>query len=277
MKNIFKYISILLVLLLCACGTENNNVPYSIKDDYQTLIDINEKIGSSLLLPESWEVSDESFYVLDNKIAVYDFMMNEYACSLRASKVLDEDISGLLIDDEAAFNSFNNDYSLNTNNKNIKVGRFVINDTQYAFSMKYKSLDDKIFEDNINAIRQNIFDNELVDTIKNLEGIYYEESGTRAEATVKVLENSVIAIDIIVPKSELAYEEWIVFNSSFNGTKIKYGEYLHLLVEEKDEGEEVTDLEDSSSGYFEVIDEKLYWTGSNDENNSKCVFIKKVS
>ena len=277
MKRIFKYICILLVLLLCACSKQTNNAPLSTKDVYYSTSQVNEVIGSSLMLPEEWEVSDESFYIIDKNIGVYDFKLGDYFCSLRASKILDEDISGVFINNEAAFNSFNNEYSLNTDDKDIKVGRFVIKDIQYTFSMEYKSLINEIFINKIDAIRQNIFYNELADIIYDLEGIYYDDSGTKAEATVKILENSVIAIDIILPKSELAYEEWIIFDSSFNGTKIKYDEYLHLLVEEKDGGEEVTNLEDSNNGYFEVIDDKLYWTGSTDKNNSKCVFIKKVS
>lgn len=277
MKNIFKYICILLVLILCACNCENEEIPATSKDVYHSLNQVNEVIGSSLMLPEGWDVSLESFYVLDKEIGVYDFKLGDYICSLRASKVLDEDISGIILDNEPAFDSFNNEYSLNTNDKDLKVGRFVIKDIQYTFSMEFSSLINEIFEDKINMIRQNIFYNELADIIQDLAGIYYDESGTRSEATVKILENSVISIDIIMPKSELAYEEWIIFNSSFNGSKIKYDEYLHLLVEEKDGSEEVTNLEDSSGGYFEVIDEKIYWTGSSNKDNSKCIFVKKVS
>ena len=276
MKRIIRSVIIAaLIISMSGCHKQHDNYTGMANPmaAYESLSEINNAIGVSLVKLPVANISEESYYLIDNRIAEYDFIANEMTYYFRASRLLNEDISGIYIDGEPAFSDFEETFSINQNDKNYKTCRFVVKDVQYCLSVKDDgAMDYSSFSDLANQARDRVAANAYDEEIKSLEGSYYDRVSSRAHAIVTIVDGR-IAIDIMWSNSSREYEEWIMF-VKYEGDRLTYDEVLHTTVTSSKGKETVTPVEDFGPGYFEIIDSQLYWSGSGEELTSKCIFEK---
>ena len=111
---------------------------------------------------------------------------------------------------------------------------------------------------------------------KSLVGAYQDCVSKRASATIDIIENDKLSIDITWSSSAQEEDKWLIV-AEVNNNKITYDDITHLINNYDNFGNvNSTKLDDYKSGYFEIKENKLYWTGSNNEQTSKCVFEKVV-
>ncbi|MBR2578061.1 MAG: hypothetical protein IKE38_03925 [Erysipelotrichaceae bacterium] len=246
------------------------------KTEYETLEEINETAGTCLVRLPVNGISDERYYMTADDIAEYDFTFNGLSCCFRASKTLNKDISGVRIDGDPAFVDMSEDMSVNFEDKNLKIGRFTVKDVQYSLSfedggnLSYSDFAG-ILADARDTISQIVFSEE----IKGLIGMYYDSYSMRAHAEISLVDNSDLVVDVQWSDSAYEYEEWIMF-VRYDGERLNYDDSIHISVVQTYNGEEAVPYDDGGSGYFEIIDGRLYWTGSGDPNTEQCVFERSA-
>ena len=276
MKRLIK-ITIIAAVMICmtACFNKDENRETVVNPllSYESLSEINNAIGVSLIKLPFSSISDETYYVIGGIIAEYNFIANDYEYCFRASRMLDEDISGIYIDGEPAFSDFSESLSVNQNDDTFKVGRFEVDGVQYSISvMDEGKMDYSSFSEFVEKTRDSVNRNVYSDKMKSLEGSYFDSSSPRFQAEVSVVDDNII-IDVIRANSTKEYEEWVMF-VRYEGDRLVYDEVLHTTITSS-KGEEQTVQEyDYGAGYFEIVDSDLYWTGSGNERTDKCVFEK---
>ena len=92
--------ALLMAITLCACSNTNKqgDEPIGMPNpmvEYNSLEEINEKVGVHLVHPGVMGVSDEKFFVISDKIAEYDFSVAGGKYCFRAASDVSEDISGV--------------------------------------------------------------------------------------------------------------------------------------------------------------------------------------
>ncbi|MBR2577863.1 MAG: hypothetical protein IKE38_02925 [Erysipelotrichaceae bacterium] len=276
MKRIIRFLFVIaLIIPLSACDWKHDNYTgmSNPTEGYGSLSEINNAIGVSLVKLPVANISEEAYYLIDDKIAEYDFIANGIPYYFRASRMLDEDISGIYIDGEPAFSDLDETFSINQDDKHYKTCRFTVKDVQYCLTVKDDgSMEYSVFSDLAAQAREYIATNAYNEEINSLAGSYYDSFSSRAHAIVTVVDGR-IAIDIMWSNSVKEYEEWIMF-VKYEGDKLTYDEVLHTTVTSSKGKETVTPASDYGPGYFEIIDSDLYWTGSGDELTSQCIFEK---
>ena len=279
MKRLLKTLlitSIFLFNVSCSKLTVMIDRAANPKTEYETLEEINEMAGTCLVRLPANGISDEKYYMAADDIAEYDFTFNGLTCCFRASKTLNKDISGVRIDGGPAFKDMSEDMSVNFEDKDLKIGRFVVKDVQYSLSAKDNgnlSYSDfaGILADARDAISQIVFSEE----IKGLIGMYYDSYSMRAHAEISLVDNNDLVVDVQWSNSAYEYEEWIMF-VRYDGQRLIYDDSIHISVVQTYNGEEAIPYDDGGSGYFEITDGKLLWTGSGDPNTENCVFERSV-
>ena len=141
MKKIFKLLIVSLLVFTCACSKQEevdepsmSTIPNPMVE-YDSLSEINEKIGCNLTQPAVMGVTDEAFFVISDSIAQYDFSLNGYEYTFRASKDLESDISGIYVGNSTLFGLFNTTDTVNITGDNVKGYRFFTDDMQYTITV----------------------------------------------------------------------------------------------------------------------------------------------
>lgn len=277
MKKLFTILLTIFCLLnLSACS--NNKIGLANpKVEYNSLDEINEKCNTNLVQLFNTGIISETFFVIDEKIAEYNFSLNGIDYTLRGSKITDQDISGIYGEDGVIFKDLSNPYDIYDGKEN-KAFRFVVDDTQYTLvASNCEQLDIDHFIDiasqmsnlvtGFNSETNNINETDLI-------GSYQDSVSKRAQAQISLNDDGTCSILISWPDTSEQWDEWEI-RATLNNNKLEYNEIRHIKYMSDEEGNvNPIDVNDALPGYFEIKDSKLYWTGSNVENTSSCIFEK---
>lgn len=269
-----KKILCVLVVLLTLCGCSGNSNAKNPVVEYKSLDEISEIAKVTLVSPGVMGKSDERYSVIDKKVAEYDFTLNGYEYTLRGADFINEDISGIYIDGEQAFTSLDEILDYN-DDSTCKVFRFLLGDNQYTLAVKDNGgLDYATFFSQFSDIYFEIIDASTSDEVKQYLGQYYDSTSQRATAEITLADVDKLFVDVIWSNSATEYEEWII-DGEVKDNKISYESISHYTVTVKEDGTTIpNEISDYAPGYFEIKDNKLYWTGSGNTQTSSCVFEK---
>ena len=278
-----KLLTILFSLLfaLCAAGcNKNETVDENVVDggtaianptvSYDSLDEINEKVGVNIIKPGVMGKENEKYYVIADKIAQYDFELNGYEFSIRGAYETDEDISGIY----SEYNTFepNQDFTLYVNDYYLE--RFFDGDRQYTIVLNDpNNMDEESFM-NICMELENIMKWHLDDP---LVGEYGNMTGAKANAYIERAGDTYsVAVDLYLSDNET--KTWIMYDVTKEDNLLKYaGENIsHYVYDEN--GEVVVGEETASNnlGYFTIEDDGVHWTEASEDFLEDCVFAKIV-
>ncbi|MDO4940073.1 MAG: hypothetical protein Q4E33_00075 [Erysipelotrichaceae bacterium] len=278
MKNILK---VVLVSMMCLCLFACSNTVEPEDETisgmsnpmvvYDSLEEINEKVGVKLSIPQDMVTEKESYQIINDEIAEYDFTDEGYQFALRGAKKND-DISGIYINSKMAYDKDDLGF---VEDENFKAYRFFVEENQYVLTVKDNGeISEDDFDIICNSIENEIYKNESCEDTIALIGNYQDSYTQRASATIELAGRDKVLLTITWPNSVEEYEEWGAV-SSCSSNKIRYDSLVHKVI--------VTDAEGNSDvstniveedGFFVIKDGKLYWTGANDETKANCVFEK---
>ena len=282
-----KLLAAALALVLCfgpsACGAEaeeekdviSAGLPNPIVE-YDSLDEINEKIGAALLPPSETDVSEERFSVINNSIAQYVCNFHGLEWIFRAAGFIDEDISGIF----SEYNEFipGQDAGIYTNE--FYLTRFFDGGRQYTI----------VVESPVSADGEELIgEEEFMDVCMELQhiqkmhlddplvGDYQDSVSQRASACVERF-GDVYNVSVNWSSSASEFTCRTMYDAVKDGDRLTYrGEEIgHYLYDE--EGNETFSEVTASNhlGYFEIKDGLLYWTGASEENCRSCVFEKII-
>lgn len=185
MKKIFILL-LILCFMLTGCGKDPQNNANAKWDcvEYSSIEEMNEAASTNITSSQLEGTSDEWFGVISENIAQYKFMCNEEDWCIRASKDVDNDISGLYYDNI----DFEKDITATYYNDDVYAFRFFNNDTQYVISLVVtdkeiaRSYFDKVcndFKTNITGVKSG-YDTELFEDGDNVvyKVTMYNDDGT---------------------------------------------------------------------------------------------------
>lgn len=180
MKKILLTLFVL-CLALCGCAKQNEAIdPAEEKIDgvawnhseYDTIDEMNKAAGTNITSAAIAGKENESFIVISNSIAQYKFTANGEDWCIRASKDVNNDISGLNYENI----SFEKDIEATYYNDDVYAHRFFHDDVQYVIILDVKDKDvamshfDDVWADLQTAITgvQAGYENELVEEDGNV-------------------------------------------------------------------------------------------------------------
>ena len=182
-----------LVLILTGCSKNNSSTTGLAWDctEYSTLEELNNAAGSNIVKLSTAEVSKEWFGYISNSIAEYKFNVGDEEWSIRASKDVDNDISGLHYDSI----KFEKDKDATYYTDDYDVHRIFIDGMQYVVSLNVKDKD----------ISMSYFDevsNQLLSSIAGVDLGYettVEEKGDDVvyTSTIHDVDGSTLIMEII--------------------------------------------------------------------------------
>lgn len=197
-KLVFLLLVLCLSLTACSKKEEVIDGPGSTWDcvEYTNIEDMNAAAKTNIVTAPVAGKSDEWFGVISNSIAQYKFTVNGEEWCVRASKDVDNDISGLNYENIG----FEKDITATYYNDDVYAFRFFYDDTQYVIFVDVKDKDiamshfDDVcgeFKTNITGIKSG-YDNRIYEDGNNViyELIMYNDDGTKTiSETTYVFEN----------------------------------------------------------------------------------------
>ena len=271
-----KIISLLMVLLLgslmVSCSSSKNDSPSAGMPnpiiEYKTIDDINKKAGTYLVIPSSFAVTDVRYSTINDEISQIDFKMDDHEWTVRGSKTVDQDISGIHNED----NIFTPGSDFGAYLPEFFLDRFFTEGIQYTFVLSGA--------DGYDTAKFSEYAMEISDAIKKasdpkgIAGNYQDLTSQRASMEILKLDD---IYDITVRWASSATEEtqWYM-SGTLDGNKITYGGENITVYEYDENGSETcTDATATNNlGYFEIKDNKLYWTGAAQDQCKECIFEK---
>lgn len=278
-----KLIYLLLVLLLgiCVCSCSSNSkqieeptdepsigMPNPIKQ-YDSIEDINKKTGVNMIIPPSVPATDVVYSTINDEIAQIDFKLDNHDWTIRGSKIVDQDISGIH-DENNQFTS-GEDFGLYLND--YYIDRFFKEGFQFTIVLNTggEYYDESLFSG---------YAFDLETALKNasdpnhIAGSYVDSVSQRA--TMNILKfDDLYDITVIWPDSASKETQWYISASLKDGKLVYGGEQIMIYEFDENGNEEFIDSKESNyAGYFEIKDEKIYWTGAEQDQCKECIFEK---
>lgn len=258
-----------------SAGSVPAGVPNPIVE-YSSLEEINKAACVNLMKPAVTGVSKERFSVIDGKIAQYVCDINGREWTFRGACVTDEDISGIF--DERNVFVPREDYGVYANE--FYLDRFFDGGRQYTIIVKDPvSADGEILLDGetfsnccmeMRSIQQQHMDDPLVGDFQNPADermvLYVERRGDEYS----------VSVNLTVSESE--FRCWTMQGAVKDGDRLTYrGEEISRYTYDAEGNETSSDVTAANNlGYFEIKDNRLYWTGAAQEECRSCVFEKIV-
>ena len=244
--------------------------------EYSSLEEINEVAGVNLMKPPVMGVSNERFSVIDGRIAQYICDVNGLEWTFRGACITDEDISGMY--DERNVFTPNEDSGLYTNE--FYLDRFFDGDRQYTIVVK-----DPINEDGDILIDEEMYSNccmEIKSILKQhmddpFVGDYQNTTDDRMVLYVERQgDKYVMSVNLNV--SDREFKCWTMLDAVMEDDKLTYkGEEIGEYTYDEDGNETSSNVTATNNiGYFEIKDDKLYWTGAAQEECRSSIFEKIV-
>lgn len=236
--------------------------------EYDSLEEINEKVGVQIVTPGIMGKDNEKFFVISDNLAQYNFDLNGYSFTIRGSKKTDVDISG--IHDKNNVFEPGQDTTIYLND--CYIDRFYDGDIQYTIVCDNpEGLDETVFSDlcfELESIMKWHNDDPLV-------GDYQDSVSQRASLTVERHgEEYVLVVNWASSASENTC--WTMYATK-DGNKLNYaGENIAHTVYDAD-GNTVSNDETASDniGYFTIMDNgELHWSEASEDNLEECKFVK---
>ena len=181
-----KILTILLLLCFVLTGCSNNHNANATWDcvEYSTIEEMNEAAGTNIVSAGIAGKSDEWFGVISKSIAQYKFKANDEDWCVRASKDVDNDISGVYSDSI----DFEKDITSTYYTDEIDLFRFFYNDVQYVITLDVKDKDistahfDSVcneFKTNITGVKSG-YENEIYEDGDNVvyKVVMYNDDGS---------------------------------------------------------------------------------------------------
>lgn len=260
----------MMLISLTACKQKEEIIDNPVVNpmvEYNSLEEINEKIGVNIVSPGVMGKTDEKYFVVADQLAEYDFSLNGYEYTIRGAKITDQDISGIY-DDNNIFEA-NQDSTCYLNDYYIE--RFFDEDKQYTIVLKDPNgMDEETFANIVLELKGLMVERKDNDY---LLGDYADSVSKRATANVD-FDGEYFIVNVSWSSSASETKTWTM-NCTLDGDKLTYlGENTAVYTYDEDGNEMVADGAVNVAGYFEIIDEKLYWTGASDEACRACIFEK---
>ena len=205
-------------------------------------------------------------------LAEVQFELNGIPYTLRASGIMDEDISGVYTDGgDTAFAGHLQDGETIVMTDTCKLARWLNISGQYVL----------IVEDN------GVYDEEtfagIVDEMMDItnpyqpadirEGVYFDRVSERASLTVTALEDNLYEIEIHWADSAFEDNVWTMTAAVTEDGLLTYHDCVMKHVVTAEDGtvdEKEANL--NPDGYFELVDGHLLWTGAAEESCRECDF-----
>lgn len=140
------FVLLALCLVLTGCSNQSSEVDEPVIDgpgstwdavEYATIEEMNNAAKTNIVSAAIAGKTDESFVVISNSIAQYKFVANGENWCIRASKDVDNDISGLHYESI----SFEKDTEATYYNDDVYMHRFFYDNTQYIITLDVKDKD----------------------------------------------------------------------------------------------------------------------------------------
>lgn len=268
MKKLFTIFLCLFTLIGCTKKEVPN--PFS---EYTSLNEINDKADVHIVPLNNCEIEKENFYMIENNTASYVFVINGIEYYIRGVRDTGNDMSGIIIDGHLAFEGSTEDIDYRENEE-YKVFRFILDNTQYIFGVHdYGKVNQEEFFNQFYELYGQIIEASTKEEVKQYIGYYEDCVSMRAGAVVRLNNVNTLLIDIIWSSSADEYDEWVT-EGKIKNNKIEYKNIAHTKNKINGEEVEILSTEEGQAGYFEIIDNKICWTGSGNEQTSICEFIK---
>lgn len=268
MTKIIKTVVVLMACILIVSCSNKEEVTNPVIQ-YDSLEEINEVANTKIVAPTNFKRTNEMFYIIDNNTAAYGFTADGYDYYIRGCQSTNFDMSGVFVDGKPLFNelTLSLDYK---EASGYKVFRFIVGTYQYIFGVKDEgAIEYETFSNQFSEVRQQIIMNSAPEEIKNLVGFYQDSTSQRATAQIVLDDIDRISINITWSSSATDYDEWMI-KAKVKDNKANYEEITHTKNSANNIDPE--NLNDYSSGYFEIQEGKLMWTGSGNQQTDKCIF-----
>ena len=192
-----KVLLVLFMICMCLSGCSNNSESETVGGqgstydyvEYDTVEQINEVIGSNIVTAAVAGKSDEKFGVISSNIAEYTFSCNGEDWCIRASKNVDNDISGLYYDNI----TFEKDMDSTFYNDHVYMNRFFYDNVQYVISLNVegKDISTSHFDDICNELKSNIVGTEVgyeSELIEDGDDVIYKTTMHNVDGTTLIME-----------------------------------------------------------------------------------------
>ena len=189
-----KILTVLLILIFVLTGCSNKtggSEDGSAWDyvEYETIEEINKIVGSNLVSASIAGKDNEKFGVISKNIAQYTFEANGEKWCLRASKDVDNDISGLNYETIG----FEKDITATYYTDDVYAFRFFFDETQYVISLDVKDMEvsGSYFDSVCNEFKTNITGVKSgyeIDLYEDGDNIVYKSTIFNDDATTTIME-----------------------------------------------------------------------------------------
>lgn len=272
MKKIF---SILLILLTCISLSACNKKEENPVKNYSSLEELNKDAGVNIVKPATMGITNETFLMGDNQTAVYMFELNGNKFYVRACRDLENDMSGIFINNKPAFDGVTDKVAY-AEGQGYRVCRMILGNKQYSFGLLMnEDTTDEYFENAAMEYKDQMIQEVSLPIVNELIGTYQDSTSQRANAVVTRADDiNRINIDITWSSSAEEYEEWIC-ECVVDMGMASYKQIKHIKNTVDEQGNTTLETNDEVyDGYFSITDNKLYWDGSGNNQTSSCVFEK---
>jgi len=277
MKKLLTIVLVMLTLIsLTACKKKEEEPEVPIisglanpRVEYQSIEEVNEKLGINLKGVGAMGITDKVFATINDVVGEYKFTLNGRKFTLRGSKNLAEDISGIYVGESTMF-AGPATYKEYSDTEGYKGIRFVYDDVQYVFTEE--DAQDTDYTDFMNAAKEieyNIAGDTILEGLFALLGEYTDDYSMRATMSVDPYAPNAVSIVVKWGSSVDEYDAWYIV-AKLEEDKLTYEQIEHYNVVQ----DTATAVNDALPGHFEIDGTSLKWTGSGVEQTSNCVFVR---
>lgn len=278
-KLLFILLTVLISLSFVSCSKKQEEPNEEVEEEgligmpnpmkeYSSLDQINGIAGTHIVIPSSINASDFKYFTINNDLAEVRFTLDNLEWTIRGSKNVDMDISGIA-DENNVFESgqdgavYLNDYY---------IDRIFVEGFQYTTVVKNENnYDVEIFSNHIFDIDKAL---RAASDINGIAGLYQDSTSQRA--SLEILKFGDL-YDLTVTWASSASEvTYYYISGNYEDNKITYGGEQIAIYQYDENGEEtfIDSTATNNLGYFEIKDGKLYWTGAAQDQCKTCVFEK---
>ena len=240
-----------------------------------SLEELHEAAGVHLELPGVMGVSDVYYRLMkteDLTMAELDFSVNGMEYCFRASRNLDEDISGVYTESgDTAFSGVLYENPSVVISTPYKLARWQSAGVQYVLCLsdEENTMEQETFE----GIADEMMSLTLQRSTELAAGKYWDAYSMRAHAAVSFAGDDAYAIEIHWSDSAFEYYAWTMTAAFAEDGCLVYNDcVLKQVVTDENGNETETEANLIPDGWFEVSDGILYWTGAADNYCRSCAF-----